>query len=250
MKCSEARRYASPYLDSDLDDTTTFDVSRHLEGCPACARWFEAQERVEKAIVASLRKTTGDEESVFDRALDRAVPRRGGRHRGLLFALGGAVAAAAAGLVLALALGGDEPPALLVMASLDHSKFVRGDLALEIESADPDAVDRFLRDRAVADESPLPGNGDFTLEGARLCRFRGLKVGYVALRHRATPISLFTVSANEARAMSEALEHASGTPCFELAGGRGLVRRTPGGYRAVFGDVGLEALEAAARSGN
>ena len=50
MKCQQARIYLSPYLDSELDPTTTYEVSRHLESCPDCARLFAAEEDLERAI--------------------------------------------------------------------------------------------------------------------------------------------------------------------------------------------------------
>ena len=42
MNCKEARRWMSPYIDSELGKTKTFEISEHLRYCPACAERFAA----------------------------------------------------------------------------------------------------------------------------------------------------------------------------------------------------------------
>ncbi|GIK23640.1 MAG: hypothetical protein BroJett005_30540 [Ignavibacteriota bacterium] len=54
MNCREARRCLSPYLDSELDPTTTFAISEHLRVCDDCRRRFEAERGVDQAVVAKL----------------------------------------------------------------------------------------------------------------------------------------------------------------------------------------------------
>ncbi len=54
MNCREARRCLSPYLDSELDPTTTFAISEHLRVCDDCRRRFEAERGVDQAIVSEL----------------------------------------------------------------------------------------------------------------------------------------------------------------------------------------------------
>lgn len=54
MNCREARRCLSPYLDSELDPTTTFAISEHLRVCDDCRRRFDAERGVDQAIVAEL----------------------------------------------------------------------------------------------------------------------------------------------------------------------------------------------------
>ena len=50
MKCHEARKWTSPYLDSELGQTKTYEISEHLQQCEACARRFEAEGRVDEMI--------------------------------------------------------------------------------------------------------------------------------------------------------------------------------------------------------
>jgi len=54
MNCREARRHLSPYLDSELDPTTTFAISEHLHACDDCRWRFDAERRVDQEIVAEL----------------------------------------------------------------------------------------------------------------------------------------------------------------------------------------------------
>ncbi len=54
MKCHEAQKFFSPYLDSELDQTKTFEVSQHLQSCEACAHRFEAERRADNLMAESL----------------------------------------------------------------------------------------------------------------------------------------------------------------------------------------------------
>ena len=76
MQCQEARKWISPYLDSELDPTKTFEVSQHLESCAPCRERFEKEGRADELIGAALRR----EESFVDwPAIERQIlapPRR------------------------------------------------------------------------------------------------------------------------------------------------------------------------------
>ncbi len=50
MKCHEARKWMSPYLDSELGQTKTYEVSEHLQQCGDCAQRFEGEGRVDEMI--------------------------------------------------------------------------------------------------------------------------------------------------------------------------------------------------------
>ncbi len=70
MQCQEARKWISPYLDSELDPTKTFEVSQHLESCAPCRERFEKEGRADELIGAVLRR----EESFVDwPALERQI---------------------------------------------------------------------------------------------------------------------------------------------------------------------------------
>lgn len=56
MRCQETRKWISPYLDSELDPTKTFEVSQHLESCAPCRERFEKEGRADELIGAALRR--------------------------------------------------------------------------------------------------------------------------------------------------------------------------------------------------
>jgi len=248
VNCNEARRYISPYLDSELDATTIYEISRHLEACPDCARLFAAEEALERAMTGRMRRPDGDEDRVFRRVLEQvlAPPRR--RRRMPAWSLLPALAAASALVALSLYLR-PRPPELLVMASKDHAQYLRGELRFEVTGGGLGPVRGFLRDQAIAEGDALAVPPEWRVTGARLCRFRGLRLGYVMLERGSTAVSLILVGAEEARALPDALGAAAERRCFELPGGRGLVRRSAGGLRAAFGDVDSGFLEELAGGG-
>ena len=56
MNCNETRKWMSPYLDSELDPTKTFEVSQHLESCDTCRVRFEKESRADDIIAKRLRR--------------------------------------------------------------------------------------------------------------------------------------------------------------------------------------------------
>ncbi len=55
MNCRETRRYLSPYLDSELGKTKTFEISDHLRQCPNCTDRFDKERKVDLVIADHLR---------------------------------------------------------------------------------------------------------------------------------------------------------------------------------------------------
>ena len=45
-----------PYLDSELDAKTTLEIEQHLAGCPACARLFAEEQKLEARMKAGLNR--------------------------------------------------------------------------------------------------------------------------------------------------------------------------------------------------
>jgi anti-sigma factor RsiW len=58
MKCDKVQALHGAYLDSELDAKATFEIERHLATCPACARVFTEEERLEARIMAGLNRGT------------------------------------------------------------------------------------------------------------------------------------------------------------------------------------------------
>lgn len=59
MNCRDTRRWMSPYLDSELGHTKTFEISEHLRQCAPCAERFEREGHVDGLLAEQLRKTPG-----------------------------------------------------------------------------------------------------------------------------------------------------------------------------------------------
>ncbi len=56
MKCDEVQTLQGAYIDSELDARTTLDVQQHLAACPACARAFAEEQKLEARITAGLKQ--------------------------------------------------------------------------------------------------------------------------------------------------------------------------------------------------
>ena len=56
MKCNEVQTMQGPYLDSELDAKTTLEIEQHLAACPACARLFAQEQKLEARITAGLNR--------------------------------------------------------------------------------------------------------------------------------------------------------------------------------------------------
>jgi hypothetical protein len=56
MNCQECRKWWSPYLDSELDAHTTFQVAEHLRACPSCRERFEREAYFEDWLRTKLRR--------------------------------------------------------------------------------------------------------------------------------------------------------------------------------------------------
>jgi len=74
MDCRETRKWLSPYLDSELERTKTFEVSEHLRVCPPCAERFDQERRAEACFRTSINRDTMPR-AVWDRiSRDVATP--------------------------------------------------------------------------------------------------------------------------------------------------------------------------------
>lgn len=108
MNCREARRWMSPYLDSELEGGKTFEISEHLRECPDCAERFE-QERAADAQMRRAANCCGGLPGEIWSAVQREV-RRGPRRSPSLRIFGGVGLALAASVVLLLFLRGMGDP--------------------------------------------------------------------------------------------------------------------------------------------
>lgn len=54
MNCKDTRKWLSPYLDSELGKTKTYEISTHLDACPECKDRFDAERHAEELIRSRL----------------------------------------------------------------------------------------------------------------------------------------------------------------------------------------------------
>jgi len=71
MKCNEVQTMQGLYLDSELDAKTTLEIEQHLAGCPACARLFAQEQKLEARIKAGLNR--GESTGAFWDQIERSV---------------------------------------------------------------------------------------------------------------------------------------------------------------------------------
>lgn len=241
MKCTQVRCYLSPYLDSELDGKTTFEISRHLEICTTCAGLFAQEAKLDLAIFGRVKRLEGDESLVLERALERTLSPRALTYRGWLWT--------AAALILVI--GGwaawnrpsrSEAPALVTLVAGDHQKYLRGEAPFECTSSEVHEVAAFLSEHLEQAACDLPGGDSWEILGARICRFEGNRIGLVTLRYLGVPISVGDLPAGGNPLPDDALAAADTGHCFELPGGRGMVGRTSCGLRVAFGDVEVARL--------
>src|SRR6516162_5587369 len=94
MKCEEASRFLSPYLDSELDPKTSFEISAHCDQCPFCRDRFDAERRIERSLAVELKKSEARDAELWRQARARVLRPRGGRAKTWAIGLLGFVAAA------------------------------------------------------------------------------------------------------------------------------------------------------------
>jgi anti-sigma factor RsiW len=180
MTCDEFRRYLSPYLDSELDARTSFEMARHLDGCGACRERLDAEDRLEKAIGRELRRPEPGDDALWERVRTKAERPR--RRAWMAWAAGLLAAALAAGGVIRWTRG--SAPSLADVLLNDYRKFQAGHSPLEIASADSGAVERFFKDRMGMALTIPPEVGPMKLEGGRKCSLRGAPAAFLAYRCR------------------------------------------------------------------
>lgn len=73
MNCTDVIGYLSPYLDSELDPTTTFQIQAHLSGCQSCRERFDEEAAFERQINGSLRSPKASSDGAWESLLTLAI---------------------------------------------------------------------------------------------------------------------------------------------------------------------------------
>ncbi|MCI0655763.1 MAG: anti-sigma factor, partial [Acidobacteria bacterium] len=182
MRCEDARRYVGPYLDSELDPKTSFEVSRHLEGCADCKTRFDSEGVLEQALAKELARPQPGDDALWKRSLDRIQNR--GRWRRAALVSGGIAAAA---VLVLLLLGGDG---LASDLRKDYRKHAQGGSPLELSSRNPREVAEFFKDR-MGLSVPVPVPVGWELVGGRKCALRGIPTAFILYRLQGRDVTAY-----------------------------------------------------------
>lgn len=237
MRCHEARALCGPFLDSELDVKSSFDVEQHLENCPDCARYFAAERRVEERIATALQ--VGEKTDSLWQKVEAEVSapstRPAGRARKWLQFAAAFVAVAAVALFWLR-----EPKLDLVVAvARDHAEFVAGELKPQFTrqpSAEVLGEVRGRLDAAAFDK--LPVAPEFRLEGKRLCHLSGVPVAWSLARLGEQPVSVIVLRRDEVNGFPQFRER--------LKSGHAVICSRAGRYQFAARVVGEHVICAVA----
>lgn len=193
MKCEEVQRYLSPYLDSELDPKTSFEMERHLEQCLNCRERLESEGQLERAVVEELRRPEAGDEELWRKAMSRA--RRPSKRR-WVWTAAGLVLAALGALAGLWAMRGTSD-SLSHDLREDYLKYQAGRSPLDVSSPDAQPVKQFFQDKMGLAVPVLSRVGEMQLEGGRKCSLRGAPTAFLVYRCKGGTISLSIFNADQ-----------------------------------------------------
>lgn len=197
MRCHEAKNLAGPYLDSELDAKTSYEIEQHLESCPDCARVFNTERELDTRMFAALRR--GEKTAAMWQRLETQMSSRSfwTRVKPLSMPLCAAAAVAAVILLILLWLNLRSVD-LAVAVEKDHRAYVEGNLSAQFAGPLPDAIAQTLSGRLDARAfSTFPSATAFRIEGARVCHLSGVPVAWVLGRYEGIPVSVIVLNRSE-----------------------------------------------------
>ena len=184
MDCAEMERSVDAYLDGEFDTLERAEADAHLAACPRCHAWVGGRASARSALRASLRVAMGDgapagraPEALRARVREALAHERRPLWRRALAPLPlGAVAAAAAGVLVVLATHGGVD-ALVDDAVRRHNS----DPPLEVMAASvgPEAVLSWFEGKLDFRPVPPRFGGDARLVGGRLSHVREWPAAYM-----------------------------------------------------------------------
>jgi anti-sigma factor RsiW len=244
MSCDEIRRWISPYLDSELDSHTNFEIAQHLEACAACRQVFEAERQLEASVAASL-TTDPHAQAAWDRAVGRALS--GGAVKPRRWQLAVAAAALLVGLVGGWRGWVVAHQDLVRAAFHNHQTYLANRMTLDVQSSSPEAAEAFFVNKLLFPVRCPRNLGDqgIRLIGARLCHLKQVPVAYLLYHVDSRPISVFLLDADDlGRFRQAAALDPQDSPRGYRLGRSGIVTvRSAHGVVCAVGEVPQAALE-------
>lgn len=205
MSCGEMARSLEPFLDGEFEGREEAELSRHLSECEPCRTLVEREARARSRLRAKLREAMGPGSPAgtapaglqerISAALDReARPAR--RWAPWPVSLG-AVAAAAAGVMVVLATQGGADP-LIDEAVRKHAR----DLPLEVNAASvaPETIPGLLASKLDFNPRPPAFRAQgMKLMGARLSQLRDRPAAYMRYELPRGQVGLYIIDDPEQR---------------------------------------------------
>jgi predicted anti-sigma-YlaC factor YlaD len=209
MKCPDVIGFLSPYLDSELDTTTTFQIQAHLGNCESCRKRFDQEGELEQRMVAALRtQPSAADDAMWNRIMANAVPvvrapRLVERPRtpiGFRWLL----------LIASMLIVSSAGLGLGFSTYNHHRQVMRTDLAslairehrglLEhawtptmFTGGDVNAAARFIADASPGMAAPTHAVADLRVVGSHRCTLGGLDAACVVYSYHGEPVTMFVI---------------------------------------------------------
>ena len=208
MTCDDAEILLHALIDGELDASHAREVEAHIETCPRCTAELAAYRKMHEAMAkADLRYTAP---ASLRQRIDAALPKPAATasnvtplasRRSVLrgFALGSAVSALAATLLVAVVVRHDDQQMIESEIVSAHLRSLQPNHLIDVVSTDQHTVKPWFNGKL--DVSPpvidLTAQG-FTLIGGRLDYVDARAIGAVVYKRRAHVINLFVAQTSNA----------------------------------------------------
>lgn len=231
MNCQEARKHWDLYFDSEGDAELHLRVNEHLQRCPLCTAWFDAQSQLETRLVETIARshTAGgqpvDWQKVFDAAGVTARPSRQPWWRSLAMLVMAASVILAMASIFFLFTNADSVPSLAELSADLHRHMATGSLRPDFESDSDLAVERYLVGRvSFSVRCPPRENSGFVVRGAGLCELANQPVVYVVGAVDDDTVSVFVLPKGSLQRFPGEQQRVNGTlPQSDRTGGYQVV---------------------------
>lgn len=173
------------YLDGELSLEGSLEVEHHLSDCASCRRELETY-RALRRLLQSAKATAPEAETALLR-VTRTVRLR---HRRRVFAVGGAMAMAAAAALTLIVVHGQNTGIVNEVAAV-HARALDSGRTVDLASNDPAAIERWFSAQLPESVPPTQGGDGFALRGARVDSLEGRRVATVVYQVRNHLVDVF-----------------------------------------------------------